>query len=235
VEAQKQHVEFLEAEKNKRTTRPPFNGYIVEEHTNVGQWLSKGDPIVTLAKLDEVEVEVQVDQSYVDQIASGQNVTLSIAGSGSRDGRASVWPGVVSAVVPRSRWQQGSRSFPVIIRIDNKFDDSTSPPMPFLREGMMAEAVFKGNGVSALMVPKVSLLPTQDDPRIFIVNPPVEGQPLKSVRQVTVKPGLSDGTWIQVTGDDLEPGMLVVTEGVERLRPSKTIEILETEETSREQ
>ncbi|MFM7834449.1 MAG: hypothetical protein ACKPJD_21830, partial [Planctomycetaceae bacterium] len=29
------------------------------------------------------------------------------------------------AVVPRSNWQQGSRSFPVIIRIRNEIDQST--------------------------------------------------------------------------------------------------------------
>ena len=73
LEAQVKHVEFLKAELEKRTTKAPFDGFVVEEHTNAGQWLSKGAPVVTLADLKFVEVEVQVDQQYIDQIQPGES------------------------------------------------------------------------------------------------------------------------------------------------------------------
>ena len=125
--------------KNERP-KPRLTGFVVEEHTYRGQWLSKGAPVVTLAQLDEVEVEVQIDQQFIDQIAPGQPVTLHVQGSGSRNGQAVMWSGEVDSVVPRSNWQSGSRSFPVIVRIENKIDKTTMPPVPALREGMMAEA-----------------------------------------------------------------------------------------------
>ena len=225
LEAQKKHVEFLKAERAKRLTKAPFDGFIVAEHTNVGQWLAKGDSVVTLAQLDEVEVQVQIDQQFIDQIAPGRPVTLMIQGTGNRNGEAREWKGEVSSIVPRSNWEGGSRSFPVIIRIKNEIDTSTMPPIPALREGMMAEAAFAGQSIDAVLVPKDSMVRTSLGTFIFVVNPLTEGQP-PSVRQVMVEPGLSSEASIQVTGENLEPGMQVVTEGAERLRAFQSVEIM---------
>lgn len=226
VEAQQKHVEFLESELEKRTTKAPFDGFVVEEHTNIGHWLSKGAPVVTLADLKSVEVEVQVDQQYIDQIHPASQVALKIQGTGS----SREWTGEVTAVVSRSNWEEGSRSFPVIIRVQNEgFYDKDSvplmPPTPALREGMMAEAEFSGDEVDAILVPKDSVVRTSRGNFIYIINPSTEGTPL-SVRQVEVTLGIGSGTWIQVTGENLETGMQVVTEGAERLRAYQPVVIV---------
>ena len=225
VEAQEKHVEFLKAEREKRMTKAPFDGFVVEEHTYIGQWLSKGAPIVTLAELDEVEVEVQIDQQYIDQITPGRPVVLSIQGTGSRNGLASDWEGEVASVVPRSNWKDGSRSFPVIIRIGNTIDTSTVIPTPALREGMMAEAEFSGQNVDAVLVPKDSLVRTSRGTFVYVINPASEGKPM-SVRQVIVTTGVSAGTSIQVIGEGLAADQQVVTEGAERLRAFQTVQIM---------
>lgn len=232
VEAQLEHVKFLEAELEKRTTMAPFDGFVVEEHTNKGQWLSKGAPVVTLADLKSVEVEVQVDQQYIDQIHPGSQVALKIQGTGPyRE-----WTGTVHTVVPRSNWKEGSRSFPVIIRIENKGfygEDSAPilPPKPVLREGMMAEAEFSGEEEEdAIMVPKDSIVRTSRGNFIYVINPPTEEKSL-SVRQVEVTLGIGSDTWIQVTGENLEAGMQVVTEGAPRMRPFQPVQIGKNEES----
>lgn len=230
LEAQEKHVTFLQAEREKRSTKAPFTGFVVEEHTYIGQWLSKGAPVVTLAQLNEVEVEVQIDQQYIDQIAPGRPVTLQVQGTGSRDGRPVQWMGEVDSVVPRSNWKSGSRSFPVIVRIQNKIDETTMPPVPALREGMMAEATFLGVSVDAVLVPKDSIVRTSRGNFIYVINPLIEGQSL-SVRQVVVTPGISSGTWIQVTGENLELGMQVVTDGAPRLRPFQAVQVMQDEGT----
>ena len=230
VIAQTIHVEFLEAEREKRSTKAPFAGFVVEEHTYVGQWLSKGAPVVTLADLTYVEVEVQIDQQYIDQIAPHQPVSLKVQGSGGRNGRSREWVGEVESVVPRSNWQNGSRSFPVIVLVKNEFDESTMPPIPALREGMMAEATFQGEAVDGVLVPKDSMVRTSRGTFIYVINPAVEGEPL-SVRQVIVEPGLSSKTWIQVTGENLAADMLVITEGAERLRAFHTVQIKKEEKS----
>jgi multidrug efflux pump subunit AcrA (membrane-fusion protein) len=78
--AQQEHVLYLEAEKMKRTTKAPFPGYIVKEHSYVGQWLSKGDPVVTLAMLDEVDVVVNVDQNKLQHVLLGKEAEIRIPG-----------------------------------------------------------------------------------------------------------------------------------------------------------
>ncbi len=198
--AQQKHVEFLKAEREKRLTKSPFDGFVVEEHTYVGQWLSKGASVATVAKLDEVEVEVQIDQQYIDQIVPGREVTLRVQGTGSRDGKSRDWPGKVASIVPRTNWQEGSRSFPVIIRMQNEFDTSTTPPTPALREGMMAEAAFLGQPVEGTLVPKDAIVRTSRGAFIFVLNP-TQGDAAPSVRQVLVTQGVSTGEWIQVTGE----------------------------------
>ena len=230
VEAQEKHVAFLKAEREKRFTRAPFDGFVVEEQTYIGQWLSKGAPVATIAKLDEVEVEVQIDQQYIDQIIPGREVTLRVQGTGARDGNASEWPGSVASIVPRTNWKEGSRSFPVIILIRNKFNESTTPPTPALREGMMAEAEFKGQNIDALLVPQDALVRTSRGSFIFVLNP-ATGDAAPSVRQVLVSTGVTSNGWIQVTGESLAAGQQIVTEGAERLRAFQTVQIL-AEETS---
>ena len=231
VEAQREHVKFLEAELEKRTTRAPFDGFVVEEHTNIGQWLSKGAPVVTLADLTSVKVEVQVDQQYIDQIHPKSPVTLKIQGTGS----SPEWIVKELTVVPRSNWKEGSRSFPVIIVIENEgFLDKDSapivPPTPALREGMMAEAEFSGEEVDAILVPKDSVVRTSRGNFIYVINPTTEGQTL-SVRQIEVTLGIGSETWIQVTGENLEAGMQVVTEGAPRMRPFQPVKIGKKEES----
>ncbi len=226
VEAQEKHVAFLKAEREKRLTKAPFDGFVVEEHTYLGQWLSKGAAIATLAKLDEVEVEVQIDQQYIDQITPGRPVTLTVQGTGNRNGLPRKWSGEVTSIVPRSNWEQGSRSFPVIILIRNELDSSTMPPVPALREGMMAEAEFRGEEIEAVLVPKDSLVRTSRGTFIYVINAATSDKPM-SVRQVMVSTGVSQDTSIQVNGEGLAAGQQVVTEGAERLRAFQSVQIME--------
>lgn len=229
--AQEKYVAWLEAEKDKRITRAPFDGFIISEQTFRGQWLSRGDPVVTMAMLDQVDVEVPVDQDFVSQISVGDTVQMRVAGTpfpSSDDGR---WAGRIRSVVPRSEWETGSRSFPVIVRIENLMTGLPEAPVPTLREGMMAEVEFFGAAFRATLVPKDSLVRTSRGVFVFAVNP-AKGQAPLSVRQVMVQPGISDGEWIEVTGEDLGEGVQVVTEGAERLRPFQSVQILPAEKAS---
>lgn len=185
VDEQEQHVAFLKTEREKRSTKAPFTGFVVEEHTNIGQWLSKSAVVVTLAQLTEVEVEVQIDQQYIDQIVRDvlsfwmcreQEAEMKVAEMG----------GVVDTVVPRSNWKSGSRSFPVIVQVKNEIDESTSPPVPALREGMMAEATFRGEPIDGYRL-KTPWSEHHGGHSIVVINPSEEGKRL-SVRQVLAIP-----------------------------------------------
>ncbi|MEZ6060086.1 MAG: efflux RND transporter periplasmic adaptor subunit [Planctomycetaceae bacterium] len=221
LEAQQMHVAFLESEKEKRTTLAPFDGFVVQEHTYDGQWLAKGAPVVTLAQLDEVDVHVQVDQEFIGQIHPGDDVSVRIPGTAPRQ-----WTGRVRSIVPRTEWQEGSRSFPVIVRIANRFSEAGGTRIPELREGMMAETEFFGDEVDAVLVPKDALVRTSRGTFVFVLNPVKDNEP-PSVSMIVVETGVSREELIQATADDLKPGMQVVTEGAERLRPFQAVRVLE--------
>ncbi|MBT6155436.1 MAG: HlyD family efflux transporter periplasmic adaptor subunit [Planctomycetaceae bacterium] len=174
-EAQQNQVKFLEADKLKRITRAPFDGFVVKEHTYRGQWLSKGDPVVTLARMDEVDVIANVDQQDESLVRLFDDAQIRINGIPQRD-----WTGRIKAVVPRSEWRSGSRGFPVKVRLRNsritvkgvdEDGNEYTRILPVLKEGMMAQVTFSGAPLQALLAPKNALVRTSRGTQIFLFKP----------------------------------------------------------------
>jgi len=222
VTAQREHVAFLEAEKGKRTTLAPFDGYVVQVQTFVGQWLSKGDPVLTLSMLDEIDVVVNVDQSDLKHVRLGSEARVHITGTDPAD-----WTGKIVAVVPRSDWRQGSRNFPVEIRLNNQFFTADNQKRPVLKEGMIAEVTIEGEPVDVVLVPKDALVRTSRGTSIFTFAPSADDPKSGTTAQVSVELGTSEGKLIEVIPKPAPNGSavkfdatsMVVTEGAERLRP----------------
>lgn len=217
VEAQQHEISRLEDELAKRQIHAPFTGFLVETHTDVGEWVALGGVVATLVKLDEVEVQVNVEESRIHEIDLGQTVDLHIDALGSQ-----AVTGTVQFVVPRSEWEMGSRSFPVIVRVQNVFDDGR----PLLHEGMVAHAVFQGVPRTALLAPKDAVVRSMHGSLVYVVED--EG----NVRAVDIIEGVSQGHQIEIEGD-VQPGDLVVTEGAERLKPFDRVAL--TNESTTEQ
>ncbi len=210
MDAAEHEVRRLEDEIRKHTVRAPFDGFLVVEHTDVGQWVEVGGPVATLARLDEVEVRVQVEESAIHLIQPGDVVDVRFDALPNE-----TFSGEVTAVVPRADWQQGSRSFPVVVRVKNKILDG----QPKIKEGMIARLTFRGPAFEALLVHKDAIVRSTGRPTVFVVDN--DGV----VRAVVVKEGQSYGELVVVEGD-LREGDLTVTEGVERLRPYDRVAIL---------
>jgi RND family efflux transporter MFP subunit len=219
-DAQGHHVDYLKSERDKRTTRAPFRGIVVAEHTEAGQWLSKGAPVVTLADLlEEVEVIANVDQRELRNVQLGGTVTALIDGVEPRE-----WTGCVVAVIPRSDWERGARTFPVKVTIPNRVVTRDDLIQPVLREGMLARIQFTGPEHEATLVPKSALVRSETGTRLYAVIPGEQPGTGKA-RPVMVQEGGAYGDQVEVLGEDLQPGMLVVTEGAERLSPFADIVI----------
>ena len=220
-EAQKERLAFLQSEKAKRTTKAPFDGFVVAEHTYIGQWLSKGDAIVTLSRLDEVNIAVSVDQQDLAHIQVGREAHVTFPE------QKTTTTGTIISIVPRSDWQTGSRGFPVLVRSKNQFADSHGKRIPLLKEGMMAEVTFTGQPVRATLVPKDAIVRTSRGQFIYAYQP--EGNENKGLAtQIQVETGLSDGAWIHVVGEGLDSAIQVVSEGAERLaRPVQEVQLAE--------
>ncbi len=242
-DAQAAQVKYLTTERDKRTTKAPFGGFIVEMHTYKGQWLSKGDPVATLAKMDEVDVIVNIDQADLPYVELGQTAQVTVEGAVTVKGDPKThWTGEIVHIVPQSDWEHGSRGFPVVVRIHNEIEDApgsgtdATRKIPVLKAGMLATVTILAPEVETLLAHKDALVRSTEGNALFIFEPKdknAQVDPDKpamgSVRQVWVEPdlGLSEGEYIgirpssgQPGGQNLfQPGQWVVTEGGERLRP----------------
>lgn len=210
VDAQRSTVERFKDELAKKTIKAPYSGYLVERHTHIGEWVETGGLVATLARLDEVEVRVNVEESHIHEIEVASRVDVKIDALESES-----VPGVVERIVPRSEWGSGSRSFPVIVRIKN----TITAGRPLLHEGMVARIVFRGRPRKALLADKDAIVRSTGKPLVFAVG---EGN---KVRAIEVVEGLSEGQYIEIEGD-VRVGDMLVTEGVEQLRPFDEVEIL---------
>jgi RND family efflux transporter MFP subunit len=213
VAVQQAEVERLKDQLEKHTVKSRFTGYVTAEHTEVGQWLKQGDPVVEVAALDEVEVVAQVVEQYVPHLRVGMEVSVEIPALAGQ-----AFAGEVSAIVPQADVQ--ARTFPVKIRVKNRFVEQE----PLVKSGMYVRVMLPtGNKQMATLVSKDALVLGGPQPMVFVVDAAPNAKAGK-VRPVPVQLGVSEGNMIQVRGG-IETGQMVVVQGNERLRPGQDVSI----------
>jgi RND family efflux transporter MFP subunit len=195
------NIERIQDDIDRTVVYAPFDGVVLEERTQVGEWLGKGDPVVVLMSTGGLEVRVDVPERYIRRFRKGSRVGMSFA---SLDGRRAM--GTVRAVIPQA--DVTSRTFPVLVAFNNP--GGVSP-------GMMAEAVFSGGSQAGqTIVPKDAVVIQGARQTVFVITS--EG----TVRPAPVKSGVGVGEWVVVEGS-VAPGDRVVTSGNERLRPGQPV------------
>lgn len=90
----------------------PFSGTILKREVNAGETVGAGRPVLTLADLSEVEVEVGVPDRLVGLLKVGASVQLTVSGLENSD-----FAGEVKEVGVAAR--EGSRLFRVVVRVGN--------------------------------------------------------------------------------------------------------------------
>ncbi|MDP6610003.1 MAG: efflux RND transporter periplasmic adaptor subunit, partial [Vicinamibacterales bacterium] len=134
----------LQDDLERSVIRAPFDGVVVDEQTEVGQWLTVGGPVVELHALSRLEVVVEVPERYFGAIERGTVATVQV---GSLDGLEV--EGRVNAIIPRASTQ--ARTFPVKVRIDNSKSR--------IGVGMLTQVAFPiGESYDAVVVPKDALV-----------------------------------------------------------------------------
>lgn len=207
-------VERLEDQLVKHTMFTRFAGYVTVEHTEVGQWLPRGEPVAEIIAIDEVDVLAKVPESQIPFVHVGDEVDVEVP---ALRGRKMI--GTVHAVVPEA--DERSRTFPVKVRVTNEMNSNGEM---LLKAGMLARALLATDeATEVLMVPKDALVLGGPQPRIWLV---MEGSTTVSTDQpdmleanavaVPVTTGLEDDDWIQVIAE-IQPKAMVVVRGNERI------------------
>lgn len=187
----------------------PFVGTVLKREVNTGETVGAGRPVLTVADLTEVEVEVGVPDRLVGSVKVGATVRLTVSALGNQD-----LTGEVKEVGVAAR--EGSRLFRVVLRVAN--------PEGRLRPGMTAsvyleDSVGRGQGV---LVPLSALVARGDRQlAVFVVREGV-------ARERPV--GTSDivQSSIVVT-NGLSVGERVVVAGASQLHDGAEVEALDHE------
>ena len=202
-------AEILQVRDQLRKARvvAPFDGWVVKEFTEVGQWIEAGGPIVELVDLSRVQVEVPLPERFVGQVNVHDPVTATFDGLPGFHATGRVFSVVAQA-------DRNSRTFPIKIEMPN--------PDLGVKSGMVARVILQVGGPhEALLVPKDALVLRGGKEFVFVIADAVVAQvPVVSVNHVNHD--------VEVTGQ-LEVGMVVVVEGNERLFPGQPVRVLEKE------
>jgi membrane fusion protein (multidrug efflux system) len=198
----------------QKTIRAPFTGVLGIRKINLGQYLNPGDAIVSLQALDPIHVDFTLPEQRMNQVAVGQTVSLQVDAGGERRYEATI-----SAVEPAV--DASTRNFTVRASLAN--------PDGELRPGTFARVGFElGAAQDVVVVPQtaVSFNPYGNSVYVLAPVPPKmkaaevpEGQkaPEYVVQQRFVTTGPTRGDLVGIT-DGLEPGEVVVSSGLLRLR-----------------
>ena len=194
----------------------PFDGYIIVEHTEVGQWLGKGDPVAEVVQLDEVYVQASVLAGQAVHLRRKTKVRIEVPALPEH-----VFTGKVALIVPQADVR--SRTLPVKIHLNNQIDEEG----PLLKSGMLARVDLPtGEKKKMTLVPKDALVLGSAQPVVFVVDAASNGSTDAVVRAVEVELGVAAGTLIQVDGA-LQRGNRVVVRGNERIRTGQKVTISE--------
>ncbi|NIP84930.1 MAG: efflux RND transporter periplasmic adaptor subunit, partial [Planctomycetales bacterium] len=197
----------------KHTMLARFDGYVTAEFTEVGAWVSRGDPVVEVVELDQVDVQAAVLEDHIPHVQVGSSVRVGVPSLGDQP-----FPGKVALVVPQADLR--ARTFPVKVRVKNQITEAG----PLLKSGMIARVILPtGKPQEALLVPKDALvLGGPAGAVVFVFQPETAAGQRGQVQPVVVQLGVAEGTWIQVRGQ-LTADQQVVVQGNERLRPGQEV------------
>ena len=224
LKVQEEKIARIKDDIAEHTILAPFDGYVTEEYTEVGQWIAKGDPVVEVVEVNkdnEIEIQIPVLETYISHL----KVRSSEDQPGTETIRVEVQalPGVefqgdVVAIVPKA--DLNARSFPVNVRLANRPGPNRMLP------GMLARVTLVTEILDAVLVPKDALVLEEGEPTSVWIIQDFDQSGVGDAVPVPVSLGEPDGDWIQVFPLDesvpklLRPGGIVIIEGNERNYPN---------------
>ena len=215
VELQRQRQNLIEDRIAKFTIMAPFDGFVSAEFTEVGAWISRGDPIVEVIQMDEVEIQAPVTAEAVVSLRIGDVIRVEFPELPNE-----LWTGTIDRIVPMAKSR--ARTFPVHIRLRNKVAGGT----PMLLAGMLARVDLPSGEREILpLVPKDALVLNGMDRSVFVVDAKGGDDTIGKVRKVEVDLGVAVEDRIQVRGKVRVDDRIVVV-GNERLLPDTDVRIV---------
>jgi membrane fusion protein, multidrug efflux system len=180
----------------------PIAGVVTAVNANVGDLVSPGAALATVAKIDRMKAIFSLNESDVTSLAIGQKITIT------SEARPDL--SVQGSIVQISRSADvRSRSFEVKAMFTNTADR-------WFRPGMFAKVRLQvGSGDGVLMVPNIAIQTDGITSKVFVVK---DGRAYQRLVEV----GMSDGERTVIL-KGVSPTESVATVGINNVRDSSSV------------
>jgi membrane fusion protein (multidrug efflux system) len=203
-------VDNLRAVIAKKAIRAPFSGRVGIRRVSVGDYVSKGTPIVSLQSIDPVYIEFSVPQRRLAALREGLVVT---AASDANPGEQ--FRGEITALEPHV--DAATRN----VRVQATFENERGA----LKPGMfVAVDVVLGAPQAVHVIPATAVVHAQQGDSVFVIEPAAEAAEADALvlKQRPVKLGERRGDFV-VVEEGPRAGERVVATGVFKLREGMSV------------
>lgn len=201
LDAGKAQVALAQARMAKTVITAPFGGVAGLKKISVGDYVTPGQDIVNLEKIDTLKADFRIAEVNLPLVKAGQTIKVGVDAVPGR-----VFEGKVAAIDPRI--DAAGRS--VVIRASIPNTDGLLRPGLFARINLVLE-----NRAGALAVPEEAILPQGDKKSVYrVVDGKVAPTPVETGQRrggmVEIVKGLSAGDTVITAGQmKVQPGMPV--------------------------
>jgi membrane fusion protein (multidrug efflux system) len=217
LEQARARVKRIQARLEKKTIEAPFAGRLGILEVDVGEFIAAGTPVVTLQRLDPINVDFTIPQDALARVETGQQVLA----------RADAYPdqpfsGQIRAISPKVN--EATRNATVRARLAN--------PEGRLRPGMFVDvAIQLPEEERVVTLPQTAITYNPYGDSVFLVNESTDdqGETVLTVERKFVETGASRASQIQIL-EGVEAGQRVVTSGQLKLRNGAKVNIDNTTE-----
>lgn len=197
----------------QKTIAAPFSGQLGIRQVNLGQYLAPGSAIVTLQKLDPMDVDFTVPQNQIDLIRIGMKAQLQTSAAPGK-----TFDATVTAIEPQV--DTTTRNLKVRARVPNPKGD--------LLPGVFATVhITQGEPRQYVTLPNAAVAYNPYGATVFIVKDEgkgPDGKPTFVAEQRFITPGATRGDQVAIV-DGVKAGETVVTAGQLKLRNGSPIEV----------
>ncbi|MEX2249938.1 MAG: efflux RND transporter periplasmic adaptor subunit [Parvibaculum sp.] len=187
---------------DKGTITAPFSGIVGLRQVSLGQYLTAGEPIATLADVDNLRIDFRVSEVFLTRIRKGQKISITFDALPDR-----TYEGVVSAVDPVVSIEGRALSVRALLANDGGE----------LRPGLFGRVDIVTETRESILLPESAIVTDQTGDRaVFVV---VDGKAaMRKVETGERRPGQVE------IASGVEPGDMVIVAGQLKVQDGAPVE-----------
>jgi RND family efflux transporter MFP subunit len=195
-----------ELELTKSTLRAPFDGLVLAKYKSQGEWISPGVAVCLLGSINDLVVRVAVDEKLVAFVNPGLELAINLTPlSRQLTGQLA---NLIPVADPKSKTFQISIAIPYFSGVIQNMSARVDVPVS-------AKTNLK-------MVRRDALVRFKGKEFVYTVK---EGQ----AKILPINIVATDGAYLGVDNPYIVPGMPIVVDGNERLRPDQAVTVVKAE------